>query len=138
VVASAIKYIVMPLTAIAVAAEWVRFAGCKIFEPFRSSADLILRGSGLSVYRASYSRRLVLVVAPCSTAAAAGWPVREFRAADTARGNVPAVRAPRLVGQYRNRIFDALAMLFPIQVIDDPQKVPGGSVHRDVHVHTVE
>jgi hypothetical protein len=90
------------------------------------------------VYRASYSRRLVLGVAPCSTAAAAGWPVREFRAADTARKDVPAARAPRLAGEYRNRILNALAMPFPIHVIDGPHKLPDGSVRRDSHVHTAE
>ena len=134
-VASAIKHIVMPLTAIAGSAQWPDFAfGGKKFEPFRSSADLILRGLGLSVCRASYSRGLVLVVAPRSTVAATGWPVREFRAADTAHRHVPAVPAPRIIGQHRNRILNVLAMPFPIRSIDHPQKVPGG---HDFHAHMV-
>jgi len=139
VVASAIKDIVMPLTAIAISAEWLRFAfRSKKFEPFGSSADLILRGAGLSVYRASVSRGLVAVVAPRSTAAATCWPVREFRVADTGRKDVPIVRAPGIIGLSRIRILNVLAMLFPIHSIDDPLKAPGGPISRDVHVHAVE
>jgi len=129
----------MPLTAMAISAEWPRFAfRGKKFEPFRSSADLILRGSGLSVYRASVSRGLVVVVAPCSTDAATGRPVREFRAADTGRKDVPIVRAP-CISRFRIRIMNVLAMLFPIHSIDDPQtKLPGGPIGNDVRIHAVE
>ena len=129
----------MPLTAIAIAAEWPRFAiRSKSFEPFWSSADLILRGSGLSVYRASHSRGLVIVVASCLTVAATGWFVREFRAADTGGKDVPIVRAPHNIGRYRNRILNVLAMLFPIHALDDPRMLPGGPLGRDFHVQTVE
>ena len=139
-VASAIKDIVMPLTTIAISAEWPGFVfRGKKFEPFGSSADLILRGSGLSVYRANVPRGLVAVVAPRSTAAATCWPVREFRAADTGRKDIPIVRAPRFIGQYRIRILNVLAMLFPIHSIDDPQKQPPrGPIGSDVHIDAVE
>jgi len=130
----------MPLTAIAISAEWPRFAfGGKKFEPFGSSADLILRGSGLSVYRASVSRGLVVVVAPCSTDAATNRLVREFRAADVGRKDVPTVRAPCIIGSSRIRILNVLAMLFPIHSIDDPQtKLPGGPIGSDFRIHAAE
>jgi hypothetical protein len=138
VVASAIKDVVMPLTAIAISAEWPGSAfRSKNFEPFRSSADLILRGSGLSVYRANVSRGLVFVVAPRSTVAATGGLVHEFRTAGTGGKDVPIVREPRNIGRYRNRILNVLAMLFPIHALDDPRMLSGGPVGRDFH-HAVE
>ena len=90
------------------------------------------------MYRASLSGRLVFVVAPCSTVAATGGLLREFRAADTGRKDVPTVRAPRIIGQCRIRTSNVLAMLFPIRSMNDPQKVPGGPIGSDVHIHAVE
>jgi len=90
------------------------------------------------VHRASLSRRLVFGVPPCSTVAATDAPVREFRAADTGRKDVPTVRAPRIIGQFRIRTSNVLAMLFPIHSKNDPQKVPGGPIGSDVHIHAVE
>jgi hypothetical protein len=90
------------------------------------------------VYRASLSRRLVSAVAPCSTIAAMGGLVSEFRAADTGRKDVPVVRAPRIIRQYRILILNVLAMLSPFRSINDPQKLPGGPTGTDVHVHAVE
>jgi hypothetical protein len=90
------------------------------------------------VYRASLSRRLVSVVAPCSTVAPTGGVIREFRAADTGRKGVPTVRAPRMIGQFRIRTSNVLAMLLPIHSLTDPQKVPGGPIGSDVHIRAVE
>ena len=130
----------MPLTAIAISAEWPRFAfRSKRFEPFGSSADLILRGSSLSVYRAGVSRGLVVVVVPCSTDAAIGQFVREFRATGTGRKDAPIVRAPCIIGRSRIGILNVLTMLFLIHPIDDPQKkLPGGPIGSDVRIHAVE
>jgi hypothetical protein len=63
------------------------------FEPFEPPTDIILRGSGLSVYRASVPRTLVLVVALFSTGAATGAFAREFRAADTTCEDHPTIQA---------------------------------------------
>jgi hypothetical protein len=82
---------------------------------------------------------LVVVVAPCSTDAATGWRVRDFRAADTDRKDVPIVRAPCVIGRSPIRIMNVLAMLFPIPSIDDPQKkLPGGLIGGDFRIHAVE
>jgi TRAP-type C4-dicarboxylate transport system substrate-binding protein len=55
------------------------------------------------VYRASFPRTLVLVVALFSTVAATGAPAREFRAADTRSEQDPTVQAlcrlPRFLGR---------------------------------------
>jgi hypothetical protein len=89
------------------------------------------------VYRASLSRRLVFVVAPCSTVAASAGRVREFRPADTGRHDVPSVRAPRSIGRSWIRILNVLAMLFAIRSTNDPQKTPDGPIGTDVHSHAV-
>jgi hypothetical protein len=64
--------------------------------------------------------------------------VREFRAADTGPKDVPSVRAPRIIGQYRIRILNVLAMLSPFRSINDPQKVPDRPIGSDFQIHTVE
>jgi hypothetical protein len=92
----------------------------------------------LSEYRASLSRRLVVVVAPCSTVAATGGLVSEFQAADAGREDVSSVCAPRVTGAHRIRVSNVLAMLFPIRSSHDPQQVPDGPDGTDVHIHTVE
>jgi hypothetical protein len=90
------------------------------------------------VYRARLSRRLVFGVAPRSTVAATGELMREFRAADTGHKDVPTVRAQRIIGQYRTRNLNVLAMLFPIRFMNDPQKVPDGPIGGDSRIHAVE
>jgi hypothetical protein len=69
---------------------------------------------------------------------ATGGVMREFRAADTGRKDVPTVRAPRIIGQFRIRTSNVLAMLLPIHSMTDPRKVPGGPIGSNVHVHAVE
>lgn len=64
--------------------------------------------------------------------------MREFRAADTGRKDVPSVRAPRIIGQYRTPILNVLAMLSRFRAIDDPQKVSNRPIGSDFHIHTVE
>jgi hypothetical protein len=70
--------------------------------------------------------------------AAMGGLVRELRAADTGRKDVPSVRAPRSIGQYRIRILNVLAMLSPFRSINDPRKVPNRPIGSDFHIHAVE
>jgi len=70
-----------------------------MFEPFASIADLILGGSGLSVYRASLSRTLGLVVAPPFAPTAASANARVSRVADMWSEDDPAVRARRSTGR---------------------------------------
>lgn len=89
------------------------------------------------MYRARLSRRLVFGAAPCSTFAATGGLVR-FQAADTGRKDVPTVRAPRIIGKYRIRTLNVLAMLFPIRFMNDPQRVPDGLIGGDFRIHAVE
>ena len=64
--------------------------------------------------------------------------MREFRAADTDRKDVPTVRAQRIIGQYRIRILNVLAMLFPIHSMNDPQTMPDGPTGSDFHIDAVE
>jgi len=64
--------------------------------------------------------------------------MREFRAADTGRKDVPTVRAQRIIGQCRTRTLNVLAMLFPIRFTNDPQKVPDGLIGGDFRIHAVE
>jgi hypothetical protein len=90
------------------------------------------------VYRARLSRRLVFGVAPRSTVAGTGELMREFRVADTGRNDVPTARARCIIGQYRTRTLNVLAMLFPIRFMNDPQKVPDGLIGGDFRIHAVE
>ena len=90
------------------------------------------------MYRARLSRRLVFGVAPCSTVAATGELMREFPAADTGHKDVPTVRAQRIIGQYRTRTSNVLAMLFPIRFMNDPQKAPDSLIGGDFRIHAVE
>ena len=89
------------------------------------------------MYRANLSRRLVLVVAPCSTVAATAGRVRKFRAADTGRKDVSSVRARRSMGRSWIRILNVLAMLFAIRSVKASQKTPDGPIGTDVHIHAV-
>jgi hypothetical protein len=72
----------------------------KRFEPFDPTADIILRGSGLSVYRARTPRTVdLVVVAPSRAVSAGGRSAREFPIAESKRVGYPFVPAPGSLGR---------------------------------------